>query len=82
MAVRLSVLYVLYASSSKEQTSGIITFTQFEEGNLLSESYNGTESGDKSDDDLTLPPLISEGKMDEMSSGDESDAEPIPTDMV
>ena len=55
---------------------------QFEEGNLLSESHNGTESGDKSDESLTLTLLISEVKMDKMSSGDESDTEPILTDIL
>ena len=40
------------------------------------------ESGDKSDNILTLPPLISEAKMDEISSGHASDAEPMPSDML
>ena len=37
------------------------------------------ESGDKYDDsdEVFLPPLISEAKMDEILSGDESDAEPM-----
>ena len=76
------MLYIPYATSSKEQTGDIITFTQLEEGDLLSESRNSTESGDKSDDYLTLPPLISEAKIDEMSSSDESDAEPMSPDML
>ena len=41
----------------------------------------GDESDD-SDDDSTLPPLISEAKMDEMSLGDESDDEHMPIDML
>ena len=44
------MLYIPYAKYSKEKTGDIIMFTQFEEGNLPSESCNGTESGDKSDD--------------------------------
>ena len=32
MAMRPAVTYTLYATSSKEQTSDVITFTQFEEG--------------------------------------------------
>ena len=36
MAMRLTVTYTLYATSSKEQTDDIITFTQFDEGGLLS----------------------------------------------
>ena len=66
MAIRPAVLYIPYATSSKEQTGDIITFSQFEEDNLLSESRNGTESCDKFDEDLTLLPLISEAKMDEI----------------
>ena len=56
------MLNVPYATSSKGKTGDKIIFTQFEEGNLLSESRNGMESGEKyddSDDDSTLPPLIS-----------------------
>ena len=46
MAMQSAVSYIPYATSSKKQTGDIIMFTQFEEGNLLSES--------------TLPPLMSE----------------------
>ena len=49
-------------------------FALFEEGGLLSLSCNGMESGDESDEDSTLPQLIVETKMDEMSLGNESDA--------
>ena len=58
--MRTYVAYIPYATSSKEQTGDIITFTQFEEGNLLLETCNNTESGNKYDDDSTLAPLISE----------------------
>ena len=34
MVMRPVVTYTLYATSSKEQTGDIITFTQFEEGNI------------------------------------------------
>ena len=60
----------------------IITFIQFEVRNLLSEYPKGTESGDESDDDSTIPPLIIEAKIDEISSVNESDAEPMPTYML
>ena len=57
----------IYATSSREQTGDIITLEQFEEGNLLSESYNvwsetcdNTEISNKSDYNSTMPPLISE----------------------
>ena len=42
--MRLTVTYTPYATSSKEQTGDVITFAQFEEENLLSETRNDTES--------------------------------------
>ena len=48
MVMRPTVTYTPYATSSKEQTDDVITFTQFDEGNLLTETRNDTESGDKS----------------------------------
>ena len=85
MAMQPPVSYKPYATSSKEKIDNMIMFTQFEEGNLLSKSHDGTESGDKSYDsveDSTLPPLISETEMDEMLSGNESDPLNMPTDML
>ena len=35
MAMRLDVSYIPYATSSREQTSNIITFKQFEEGGFI-----------------------------------------------
>ena len=75
--MRPAVLYIPYDTSPKEKTGDIITFTQFEEKNLLSETRNDTESGNKSDDDTTLETLIIKEKIDVMSPGDESDAEHI-----
>ena len=46
MAMCLTVTYTLYATSSKEQTGDVITFAQFEEGSLLTETRNDTESDD------------------------------------
>ena len=46
----LNVSYTPDAASLKEQTSDIITFTQFEEGGLLSETLDNTESGHKYED--------------------------------
>ena len=54
MSTRPAVLYVPYDTSSKEKTGDIITFVHFKEGNLQSESHNGTESGDESDGSSTL----------------------------
>ena len=50
MDMRLYVLYTPYTTSSKGKTGNIIMFAQFEEGNVLSETYNDAESGDESDD--------------------------------
>ena len=44
-----AVMYIPYATSSKEKTGDVITFTQFEEGGLLTEAHNDEESGDESD---------------------------------
>ena len=40
MDVCPDVSYTPYAVSPREKTGDIITFTQFEEGNLLSETQN------------------------------------------
>ena len=48
------VKYTPYATSSKEQTGDVITFAQFEEGGLLSETRNDTESSDKSDSESIM----------------------------
>ena len=40
MAIRPSVSYTPYATSSREQTVNIITFAHFEEEDLLSETHN------------------------------------------
>ena len=42
-----AVTYTRYATSSKEQTRDVITFAQFEEGGLINETRNDTESGDE-----------------------------------
>ena len=46
-----AVLYTPYDTSSTEQTGDITTFSQFEEGDLLSETREDGESGDKYDYD-------------------------------
>ena len=58
--MHLSVTYTTCDTSSREQTVHIFTFTQFEEGYLLSENCNDAESGDKSDDNSIMPLLLSE----------------------
>ena len=66
MAMRTAVSCTPCATSSREQTGDIITFAQFEEGdlssetqNLLSDTRDDAESSNKSDDDSTMPPLLS-----------------------
>ena len=82
MDMRPEVSYIPYAASSKEQTGDIITFAHFEEGDLLSETCNDAESCNESDDNSTLEPLIIEEGIYSMSSVNESDAEPMSTDML
>ena len=50
MALSPVVSYITCATSSRGKTGDIITFTQFEEGNLLSETRDDAESCDESDD--------------------------------
>ena len=82
MVMRPAVSYIPYAKYSREQTGNIITFEKFEEGYLLYGTCDYTESGNESDDNSTLSPLSSEEEMDAMSSGDESGAGPMSTDML
>ena len=57
-------------------------FAQFEEGNIWTKTRNDAESGDKSDDDSIMPPLLSEEDMDAMDFGDELDHDLISTEML
>ena len=66
----------------EEKNGDIITFTHFEEGNLLSETRDNAEICDKSDEDSNMPSLIREEEIDAMDSGDESDNEPMSTEML
>ena len=79
MAMRLSVTYTPYYTSSREQTGDIITFAQFEEGNILTKTRNDAESGEESDKKSIM---MSEQDMDAMNSGDESDHDIIYTEML
>ena len=82
MTMRPYVTYAPYAKSSKEKNGDIITFKHSEEGNLLFETHENAESGEKSDDDSIIPPLLSEEEMYAVDSGDESDDEPMSTEML
>ena len=59
LAMHPYVSYIPYAISLKEQTGDIITLVKFEEGGLLYETRDDAESGDKSDNNSIMPPLIS-----------------------
>ena len=59
MAMRPAVTYTPYATSSKEQTGDIITFSHFEKGDLVSKTCNDAEISDKSDDNSIMPPVMS-----------------------
>ena len=80
--MRPAVTYKTCATSSREKTVNIIMFTQFEEGNKLSKTRNNAESGDKSDENSLIPPLLNEEEMDAMNSGDESDHDSSPKSMA
>ena len=82
MAMRPAISYIPYATSSKGKTGDKTTFTQFEEGSLLLEYRNDTESGKLFDNNSTLLPVISKAETYVMSSVDESDAEPMSTEIL
>ena len=48
MVMPPAATYTPYAMYLKEQAGDVITFAQFEEGNILTETCNNAESGDKS----------------------------------
>ena len=73
------VMYTLYGTSSREQTGNIIMFTQFEEGNIWTETRSDAENGDESEN---WSILMSEQDMYAVNSGDESDHDLISTEML
>ena len=76
--MRMAVTYITYATSSKEQTGDVITFAQFEEGNIWTETRNDAESGDKYKNKSIM---MSEQDMENLDSSDESDHDLIFTEM-
>ena len=48
--MRPAVTFTPCATSLREQTGDIITFTHFEEGNISTKTHNNSESIDKSDE--------------------------------
>ena len=79
MAMRPEVTYTPYSTSSKEQTGNAITFAQFEEGNILTETRNNAESGDKFDKEYIM---MSEQDMENLDSNEKSYHDPISTEML
>ena len=77
--MRPAVTYTPYATSSKEQTVDVITYAQFEEGNIWTRTCNDAESGDEYDNESIM---TSKQDMDAMNSGDKSDHEFISTEML
>ena len=77
--MRPAVTYTPYTTSSKEQTGNVITFAQFEEGNILIETRNNTESGDESD---RKPLMMNEQDMKNIDSNEKSDHDFISTEML
>ena len=82
ISMRPDVTCTPCATSWREKNVNTITFAHFEEGNLLSETCNDAESGDKSDDESVMPSLLSEEEINVMDSGDEYDDDLISTDML
>ena len=60
IAMHPFVKYTPCATYLREQTDNIITFTHFEDGNILTKTRNDAEIGEKSDDDSIIPLLLSE----------------------
>ena len=79
MAMRPEVTYTPYATSPREQTGDVIMFTQFEEGNILTETRNDAEIGDESDNESIM---MSKQDMENINSNDKSDYDLISTEML
>ena len=80
--MRPSVTYTPCDISSGEQTGNIITLAYLEEENILTKTCNNEESGDKYDDDSIMPSLLGEEDMGAMISVNESDHDPVSTEML
>ena len=73
MAMRPAVTYTPYATSSKEKTGDVITFAHFEEGGLLTETRNDTESIDESDSETIMMSKQDMENLDEKEKFDDDD---------
>ena len=79
MSMRPEVTYTPYAPSSKEKNGDVITFAQFEEENLLSETRNNTESSDKPDSKSIM---MSEKDMENLDETEKFDDDLIITETL
>ena len=79
MVMRPAVTYTPYATSSRLKTGNVITFAQFEEGNILTENCNNAEISDKSDSKSLM---MNKQDMENINSGDELDHDIISTEML
>ena len=79
MAMRPEVTYTPYVTFSREKTGDIITFAQFEEVNILTETRNDAESGDESDSKSLM---MSEQDMENLDSDEQSNQDLISTEML
>ena len=77
--MRSAVTYTPYATSSKEQTGNVITFTKFEEGGLLTETRNDAESGDEYNDKSRM---MSEQDMENIDEKEKFDDDHISTEAL
>ena len=64
----LVVKYLSCATSYGGETGDIITFAQFEEGNILIKNRNNAENDKKFDDKSIMPPLLREEDTDAIYS--------------
>ena len=79
MAMRPEVPYTPYVTSLREQTGDVITFAQFEEGNILTETHNDAESGDKSDSKSLM---MNKQEMENLDSNEKSNRGLISTETL
>ena len=79
MTMRPAVTYTPYATSSKEQTGDVITFAQFEEGDLISETRTDTESGDEYDSESIM---VSVKDMENLDKTEKFDDDLISTETL
>ena len=71
--------YEFQLLNSPPQTGDVITFAQFEEGNLLTETRNDTESSDESDSESIM---MSERDMENLDETEEFDDDLISTETL